>query len=177
MKSFKKIILGAIVFMIVVILGLAYAFFGNKNKIISVKVGENVFKAEVAETMAQKAKGLSYRDSLDKDSAMYFDFGEEGNQTFWMMGMRFPIDIVWIKNNVVVGIEKNASAPEAGTPENALKRYYSPEAIDPVRSRSVEGSATATSGRPASNGVDKVLEINAGLSDELGIKVGDRVVF
>lgn len=159
--------------MIVVVLGLAYAFIGNKNKIISVKIGENVFKAEVAETMAQKAKGLSYRDSLDKDSAMYFDFGKESDQVFWMMGMRFPIDIIWIKNNMVVGIEKNAQAPMAGTPENALKLYYPPEAVDPVRSRSAEGSATATSGRPASNGVDKVLEINAGLSDELGIKVGD----
>ncbi|MDO8442947.1 MAG: DUF192 domain-containing protein [bacterium] len=174
MKHIKKIILGAVVFIIVVILGLAYAFVGNKNKIISVKVGENVFRAEVAETMAQKAKGLSFRDSLDKDSAMYFDFGKEGNQVFWMMGMRFPIDIIWIKNNVVVGIEKNVPAPEKGTPENALKRYYSPEPVDPVRSRPAEGSATATSGRPASNGVDKVLEINAGLSDELGIKVGDN---
>lgn len=149
MKHIKKIILGAIVFIIVVILGLAYAFVGNKNKIISVKVGENVFKAEVAETVAQQGKGLSFRDGLDRDGAMYFDFDKEGNQVFWMMGMRFPIDIVWIKNNVVVGIEKNAPAPETGTPDNALKRYYSPEAVD------------------------KVLEINAGLSDELGIKVGD----
>ena len=150
MKHTKKIILGVLVFIMVAILGLAYVFVGNKNKIISVKVGENIFKAEVAETMAQKMKGLSYRDSLDKDGAMYFDFGQEGEQGFWMIGMRFPIDIVWIKNNVVVGIEKNAQAPAAGTPENALKIYYPPEAID------------------------KVLEINAGLSDELGIKVGDN---
>jgi hypothetical protein len=149
MKNIKKIFLGAIVFITVVILGLAYAFVGNKNKIISVKIGENVFKAEVAETIGQKAKGLSYRDSLDKDGAMYFDFGKEDKYAFWMMGMRFPIDIVWIKNNLVVGIEKNAQAPMAGTPENALKQYYPPEAID------------------------KVLEINAGLSDELGIKTGD----
>lgn len=176
MKSFKKIFLGAAVFLMVAVLGLAYAFVGNKNKIISVKVGENVFKAEVAETMAQKAKGLSYRDSLDKNSAMFFDFGQEGEQVFWMMGMRFPIDIIWIKNNVVVGIEKNAPAPAAGTPENALKRYYSPEAVDPIKSRPAGGSATATSGRPVSNGVDKVLEINAGLSDELGIKIGDNFV-
>jgi len=35
------------------------------------------------------------------------------------------------------------------TPESALKLYYPPEAVD------------------------KVLEINAGLCDELGIKVGD----
>ncbi len=145
----KKIFLGAAVFIIVVILGLAYAFVGNKNKIISVKVGESIFKTEVVETISQKAKGLSYRDSLDKNSAMYFDFRREDRYGFWMMGMRFPIDIIWIKNNEVVGIEKNAPAPTPGTPESALKLYYPPEAVD------------------------KVLEINAGLSDELGIKVGD----
>ena len=152
MKYIKKIILGALVFVIVAVLGLAYVFVGNKYKIISVKLGENIFKAEVAETMAQKMKGLSYRDNLNKDGAMYFDFGQEGKQGFWMIGMRFPIDIVWIKNNVVVGIEKNALAPTAGTPETALKVYYPPEAVD------------------------KVLEINAGSSDELGIKVGDNFV-
>ena len=145
----KKIFLGAVVFIMVVVLGLAYAFVGNKNKIINVKIGENFFKSEVAETIGQKAKGLSYRDSLDKDTAMYFDFSREDRHGFWMMGMRFPIDIIWIKNNEVVGIEKNASAPTPGTPESALKLYYPPEAVD------------------------KVLEINAGLSDELGIKVGD----
>jgi len=149
MKYIKKIFLGAVVFLMVAILGLAYIFVGNKNKIISVKVGENIFKTEVAETIAQKAKGLSYRDSLDKDGAMYFDFGKEEKYGFWMMGMRFPIDIIWIKNNTVVGIEKNAPAPMPETPESALKLYYPPEAVD------------------------KVLEINAGLCDELGIKVGD----
>ncbi|MHB9019310.1 MAG: DUF192 domain-containing protein [Minisyncoccota bacterium] len=152
MKHIKKIILGVVVFIIVVVLGLAYAFVGNKNKIISVKIGDNVFRSEVAESMAQKAKGLSYRDGLNRDNAMYFDFGKEDKYGFWMMGMRFPIDIIWIKNNVVVGIEKNAQALEAGIPENALKVYYPPEAVD------------------------RVLEINAGLSDELGIKIGDPFV-
>lgn len=149
MKYAKKIFLGVAVFIIVAILGLAYAFIGNKNRIISVKIGENVFNVELAETIAQKAKGLSFRDSLDKDKGMFFDFGKEDRYGFWMMGMRFPIDIIWIKNNVVAGIEKNALAPTPGTPKSALKLYYPPEAID------------------------KVLEINAGLSDELGIKVGD----
>jgi len=66
-----------------------------------------------------------------------------------MLGMRFPIDIIWIKNNRVVGIEKNVPAPEKGIPEAALKVYNPPESVD------------------------RVLEINAGLSDSLGIKIGD----
>ena len=148
MTRLKKIILGIVVFVMVIGLGLVYSFVG-KNKVINIKIGENVFSAEVAETMGQKAKGLGYRDELARDGAMYFDFGKEDKYGFWMMGMKFPIDIIWIKGNVVVGIEKNVPAPMPGMPESALKLYHPPQAID------------------------KVIEINAGLSDELGIKIGD----
>jgi len=148
MTRLKKIILGIVVFVMVIGLGLVYSFVG-KNKVINIKIGENVFRAEVAETMGQKAKGLGYRDELARDGAMYFDFGKEDKYGFWMMGMKFPIDIIWIKGNVVVGIEKNVPAPMPGMPESALKLYHPPQAID------------------------KVIEINAGLSDELGIKIGD----
>ncbi len=152
MIRLKRIFLFSGFFVLTAILGFIYFFVGHKYGVVSIKIGENSFDAEVAESMAQKARGLSYRDSLDKKGAMYFDFGKEDKYGFWMMGMKFPIDIVWIKNNIVVGIEKNVPAPVAGTPESALKIYYPPEAID------------------------KVVEISAGLSDELGIKIGDNFV-
>jgi uncharacterized membrane protein (UPF0127 family) len=149
----KKIFLGSLVFIIVAILGSVFIFFTAKNKTITLKLGENSFEVELAETMSQQAKGLSYRDSLSENKGMLFDFGKDSNPGFWMMGMRFPLDIIWIKNNVVVGIEKNVPAPTSGTPQSALKLYYPPETID------------------------KVLEINAGLSDKLGIKIGDMVSY
>ncbi len=148
MTRFKKIILGIVVFVMAIGLGVVYSFVG-KNKAVNIKIGENIFRAEVAETMGQKAKGLGYRDELVRDGAMYFDFGTEYKYGFWMMGMKFPIDIIWIKGDIVVGIEKKVPAPMPGTPESALKLYYPPQAID------------------------RVVEINAGLSDELGIKIGD----
>ncbi len=151
MSRLKKIILGSVVFIMVIGLGVVYSFVG-KNKVINIKIGENIFKAEVAETMGQKAKGLGYRDELARDGAMYFDFEKEDRYGFWMMGMKFPIDIIWIKKDVVVGIEKNVPAPAPGTPESALKLYHPSQAID------------------------RVVEINAGLSDELGIKIGDFFV-
>ena len=151
MKFLKQISLSLLVFVIVAILWAIYGFVGTKNKTSSVKIGNNVFEIEIAETVGQQAKGLSFRDSLDKNRGMLFDFGKEATPGFWMMGMKFPIDIIWIKNNAVVGIEKNALAPEKGTPSVALKIYYPPETVD------------------------RVLEINAGLSDELGIKMGDEI--
>lgn len=153
MKSIKKIILSALVFVVVAALGAVYVFFTAKNREAEVKIGENVFKVEIAETSSQQAKGLSYRDGLGKDRGMFFEFNKESEYGFWMMGMRFPIDILWVKNNKIVGIEKNASVPAFGTPENALKLYYPPEPVD------------------------RVLEINAGLCDDLRIGVGDGVEY
>jgi hypothetical protein len=153
MKHIKRIFLGALVFIIVVILGLAYVFVSNKNKIVSIRIGENVFKIEIAETIGQKARGLGYRDGLAIDRGMLFNFETEDKPGFWMMGMRFPIDILWIKNNKIVGIEKNVLPPTQEAPENALKLYYPPEAID------------------------KVLEINAGSCDKLGIEIGSTVEY
>jgi len=153
MKFLKNIFLGVAVFIIVAILGVAYSFITNKNKVTSVKIGENFFNVEVAETAGQQAKGLSYRDSLEENSGMYFRFEKENDYGFWMMGMRFPLDIIWIKNNKVIGIEKNIPSPISGTPENTLTIYKPPEAIT------------------------EVLEINAGLCDKLGINIGDEVDF
>jgi uncharacterized membrane protein (UPF0127 family) len=153
MKFFKKIFLSALVFVIVMALGAVYFFFTAKNKVASVKIGNNVIEVEIAETASQQAKGLSFRDSLDKNKGMLFDFGKEATPGFWMMGMKFPIDIVWIKNGIIVGIEKNAPAPTPGTPSAALQVYNPPESVD------------------------RVLEINAGLSDELGINIGDAVEY
>ena len=151
MKFIKKIFLTILVFVLVSILGMVYIFFITKNKTATAKIGNNVFEIEVASTVGQQAKGLSFRDSLDRTRGMLFDFGKETTPTFWMMGMRFPLDIIWIKDGKVVGIEKNAAAPTPDTPETALKLYNAPGPIN------------------------MVLEINAGLCDELGINVGDEV--
>jgi hypothetical protein len=151
MKQIKKIFLAALVFVILAVLGAVYIFFTAKNKAVNLKVGSASFEVEIAKTMSQQAKGLSFRDSLDKNKGMLFDFSGEAKQTFWMMGMKFPLDIIWIKNGEIVGIDKNVPAPTPGTPEAALKLYNSPDLID------------------------KVLEINAGLCDELGINIGDKI--
>ncbi|MCL5017128.1 MAG: DUF192 domain-containing protein [Patescibacteria group bacterium] len=151
MKFFKKIFLSVLVFVLVAVMGVVYILFMAKNKTAIVKIGNNVFDVEIADTAGQQAKGLSFRDSLDKNKGMLFDFGKETTPTFWMMGMKFPLDIIWINSGKIVGIDKNISAPTPGTPENALKLYNAPGPIG------------------------MVLEINAGLCDELGISIGDEV--
>jgi hypothetical protein len=67
-----------------------------------------------------------------------------------MKDMKFPIDIIWISGDEVVGIDENAE-PEPGKPLSDLKIYYPPREID------------------------SVLEVNAGTAEKYNLKVGDTV--
>jgi uncharacterized membrane protein (UPF0127 family) len=56
-------------------------------------------KAEVADSGAEKAKGLGGRSCIEPNQAMLFIFDKPGQYPFWMKDMKFPIDIVWIDAN------------------------------------------------------------------------------
>ncbi len=111
--------------------------------------GRVQYNVEVAESAAAKAKGLSYRDSLAPDAGMLFVFSEPEIRYFWMNGMRIPLDVLWIRDGVVVGLQENIPHPAANNGETA--RFQSPE--------------------PA----DMVLEIRAGEIAQQGIKAGDSI--
>jgi uncharacterized membrane protein (UPF0127 family) len=119
----------------------------QRNEIKKIEIGENIFQAEIADTFSKRSQGLSGRKALCENCAMLFIFSEKSRLSFWMKGMNFDLDMLWIDKNEIVYIAKNVSR------EKELER------IEPK------------------NEADKVLEIGAGLTDELGIKVGDRVKF
>ena len=101
---------------------------------------------------AEDDEVVQWNYELARERGMWFDMGGTGNATFWMHGMRFPIDIVWISDEfVVTGVAERLPFPEPGAPDSALPRY--------------------SSGVP----IRYVLEINAGLADELGIGEGSVV--
>ncbi len=106
----------------------------------------------MADTAALRALGLGGRDSLPTDRAMWFVFDDAAPRQFWMRRMRFPLDIVWVSDGyVVTGVAERVPHPPPGTPLSQLRNYSS---VVPVR---------------------YVLEINAGLADQLGIVPGSRV--
>lgn len=75
---------------------------------VNVIVNGLVLVADVSATNEQRTKGLSVKDALAEDEAMLFVFDNEGEHTFWMKNMKFPIDIVWIDSDkTVVHIEHN----------------------------------------------------------------------
>ncbi len=148
----KKFFLSVALFIFVVAGGLMFGLLlGNRDPkgAAELKVGGARFKIEIADNSLEQARGLSGRESLAEDAGMLFVFGEKSARSFWMAGMQFPLDIIWISGDRVVGISKNL--PPA-TAEN-VQIYNSPEPVD------------------------RVLEINAGLADQLGINVGDLVEY
>ena|SRR3989344_8908908 len=135
-----------------------FAFFGagyflekeakEFDPVRKITLGESIFRVEVSETSEERARGLSGLKSLPEGGGMLFVFPESSKPGIWMKEMLFPIDIVWLdKDGVVVWIVKNASP-------DSYPFVYEPE---------VEAFY--------------VLEINAGVINARGIKIGDRAVF
>ncbi len=103
---------------------------------------------ELAISPTQQYQGLSDRDSLCQQCGMLFPFTKTEPTVFVMRRMNFPLDIVWIKNNEVVGVSENI-APEHTPPYTP---YPSPEAVD------------------------MVLELNAGMSNYYNLRTGEKVI-
>ncbi len=109
------------------------------------------FSVELASTIVEQTRGLSYRTSLGENDGMLFIFSTGTIQTFWMKDMNFPLDMIWISGNTVDGFAQNVPAPAPGTQLWELPIVTSPA------------------------NTDKVLEVNAGTVAKYNIKVGDTV--
>jgi uncharacterized protein len=161
MKKFK-IILAICVGLVIIILSLSYVFFfwrsekqvgANAAVLSSVKI---VFprtnfsiRAELAQTPTQWSRGLMYRTSMPADSGMLFLLTKEEVQSFWMKNTKIPLDIIFISSlSKIVDIKNN----------------FLPCISDPC--------PVYNSAAPAQD----VLEVNGGLAQKAGIKIGDVVI-
>jgi len=71
---------------------------------------KNTFvKAEVVDTAEKIEQGLAGRKELLENRGMLFVMPRNDFQRFWMKGMQFAIDIIWIARGRVIGCEKNIS--------------------------------------------------------------------
>ncbi|MGD1834267.1 MAG: DUF192 domain-containing protein [Nitrososphaeraceae archaeon] len=79
----------------------------TKNKTIDILLNNITLRVDVAITDLQKQKGLSIKNTLKEDEGMIFIFEKPKQAGFWMKGMKFPIDIIWLNNNLsIIHIEK-----------------------------------------------------------------------
>lgn len=153
----KKVMLayGALILVVVILAVVKTKGFGIFPQIGSVKptiqINEQKFDLLVADNDEKRMKGLSKRKSLDDKQGMLFVFDEKGKYKFWMKDVEFPLDIIYINDDKIVDIIKNAP-PQSKIEEDSELLIYEPKAE-----------------------ANYILEINGGLSDKNSFKDGDTV--
>ncbi len=75
--------------------------FGSANN-ISRKKTEETFLVEVIRDMQGLNKGLSLRESMPEGNGMLFVLDASQEHAFWMKGMRFPLDIIFIGRDMQI---------------------------------------------------------------------------
>ncbi len=109
------------------------------------------YTVEIAQTEAQRARGLMFRDKLAPNRGMLFLHDRERPLAYWMKNTRIPLDIFYFDaGRKLVSVAKNTPACDLG------------DACPPFRS---QGPALY------------VLELNAGIADKIHAKAGDRLGF
>ena len=137
----------------ILIFGAMIYFYGFSGRGIyegEVYIRNQKFQVDVADTLAERQKGLSGRESLKPNEGLLFTFQRPSGQRFWMKDMLISIDIIWINGDRVIGVTENLE-PEPGVSIMRLKTYPSP------------------------GPVNYVLEVPAGTAKRIGIVAGDAV--
>lgn len=117
-----KIFFVFIILVAVVIILQKFLFINDQT--IKIKIGDSIFTAEIVKTDAQKTKGLSGRSHLDAGKGMLFIFNEPDFYSFWMKDMKFPIDIIWMRDNEIIGFVENVPPDNSSSP-----KIYSPSKL------------------------------------------------
>lgn len=153
----RKMLFEILLFIIVVFL-LVYLFFifarialspgPQQYSLGSVCIKEKCFSVELARTDTERERGLMLRTQLDKDKGMLFIFEKEGIYSIWMKNTFIPLDIVWA--------------------DSQGKVVYISENAQPCQSLICPSAVPATKAK-------YVLEVNAGICKEVGIKLGDEL--
>jgi len=78
--------------------------------------GRVAVRVEVAVTEEEKARGLSGRPDLGPGAGMLFAYPAPGLRSMWMLGMRFPLDFLWIRDGRIVDLFERIPPPRPGEP-------------------------------------------------------------
>ncbi len=145
-------------FFIVVFLGtLVYSFIFAQEKnnkpqhamgklVINTQDGKTLdFTVEIADDYRKRAYGLMFVKNMPEGRGMVFIFDDEIVRNFWMKNTYIPLDILYVGSDLVVKSIASNAVP------------HSLEMINSIY--------------PAKY----VIELNAGLSEKLGIKKGDKI--
>jgi uncharacterized membrane protein (UPF0127 family) len=113
---------------------------------MKININDNVFKCKVCNTTDSITSGMMNQTFNHNFNGMVFMMPKKTEQEFWMYNCLIPLDIIMIDGDTITKINRNCQPCDDKTNCD----YYSGYG-------------------------DRVLEIDGGVCDELGIKEGDKV--
>ncbi|HLD15564.1 MAG TPA: DUF192 domain-containing protein [Candidatus Nanoarchaeia archaeon] len=112
-----------------------------------IEMKDDKITAKIADTEEARERGLMYVNYMPKNEGMLFIFQDLNQyEGFWMKDTLIPLDIIFIDNDKVVDIIEAEPCVEV-----PCKIYY-------PKQKTLQ-----------------VLEVNKGLSNKIGLKIGDEI--
>ncbi len=112
---------------------------------VSADGARHVIHAEIAITDEQRAEGLMFRTEMAEDHGMLFVFPTMRPLGFWMRNTLISLDMIFIKDDGVI----HHIHPNAKPQDETIIMSQGP--------------------------VSRVLELNGGAAERMGLKAGDRL--
>jgi uncharacterized protein len=110
-----KIVLG---FGLVAVFALGVCIWSLSTSVGKISINGTELTVRLAEHSLAQKKGLSgYTEETLHEDGMLFVFSESEVRTFWMEGMQFNLDILWIADGHIVAIDRNVQAPYSRSEE------------------------------------------------------------
>ena len=113
---------------------------------IETQTGREHFIVEVAVTPKQRQQGLMFRSKMPLDRGMLFNFGNEVRLAMWMKNTLIPLDMLFVNKK--------------GTIHNIVQNTV------PLSLQTIPGGGPTL----------VVIELNAGVTQQLRINAGDKVI-
>lgn len=125
----------------------------HPNKNPEVCINHSCFEVDIAKDAQSRAKGLMFVESMPSDKWMLFVFETSDTYNFWMKNTLIPLDMIWINEEKKITYIKHAAQPCPATAQTC--EVYGPS--------------------DSKDAALYVLEINTGLAEKYGFKIGEGV--
>ncbi|MDR3112724.1 MAG: DUF192 domain-containing protein [Elusimicrobiota bacterium] len=127
----------------------SFAFDYEDGQNVKVNLCAKDLTLVTAKTPKAHESGLSGFKKIPQDGMIFF-FDDIKPRVFWMKDMNFPLDMVWITGDEIIGITENIPTQKVDD-DSELKLYPSPQKVDIV------------------------IELNAGRAKKLKLKTGGKL--
>lgn len=137
-----NIALAAALVIFMLVIAVAVILMLNKTP-VKFCFGDKCFNGEITDNFLKKSLGTMFRNSMPDDYGMVFPMAGM-NTSFWMQNVRFPLELICVKNGTVTEIITMETCEKTGGCV-----YYRPKTE-----------------------IDYAIEANVGFSEKNGVKEG-----